>query len=207
MRTRPVIDVSELPTTVLDSRAPLWWGLIGLIAIESTMFALLAVSYFYLRGGASVWPPPRDAAHTALASVNLGLLLASLVPMVLTDRAAQRRSLRAMRGWLLVATACGLVCLVIRVFEFSTMSVRWDAHVYGSLVWTILGMHSLHLLSSNGENVLFTVLLFKGPIEEKHLLDLRLNALYWYFVVLAWVPLYAIVFLDPGIFRPGAGGV
>ncbi|HEV7518004.1 MAG TPA: hypothetical protein VGR07_17025, partial [Thermoanaerobaculia bacterium] len=52
-----VLDVSELPTVVFGSRAPLWWGLIGMIAIESTMFALLVVTYYYLRGNAQVWPP------------------------------------------------------------------------------------------------------------------------------------------------------
>jgi heme/copper-type cytochrome/quinol oxidase subunit 3 len=103
-----------------------------------------------------------------------------------------------------VTTAFSLVCLALRAVELNSLNFRWDAHAYGSIVWVIFGMHSLHLLTSNVENLLFLALLFKGPIEEKHLLDLRLNGMYWFFVVLVWIPFYIIVFLDPGIFRMGA---
>jgi cytochrome c oxidase subunit 1/cytochrome c oxidase subunit I+III len=201
---RPLIDVSELPTVAFGSRAPLWWGVAGLITIESMMFALLAACYFYLRGGASVWPPPRNVPSLSAGTWNLALLLLSLIPMHLGNRAAAARSLKGMRKWLLVTTAFSLVCLALRAVELNSLNFRWDAHAYGSIVWVIFGMHSLHLLTSNVENLLFLALLFKGPIEEKHLLDLRLNGMYWFFVVLVWIPFYIIVFLDPGIFRMGA---
>jgi len=197
------IDVSTLPTTAIGHRSPLWWGVMGMIAIESTMFALLAASYFYLRGGASVWPPPHSRLPFTLDTVNVALLLVSLFPMWKTLKAAKAGSLRGMRTWLSVATILGLSCLAIRGWEFATIGFRWDAHVYGSIVWTILGMHALHLLASNGENVIFIVLLFKGPVEEKHLVDVYLNAIYWFFVVASWLPFYAIIFLDPGVFKAG----
>jgi len=207
MRPRPVIDVSALETTAIGHRAPLWWGVMGMIAIESTMFALLAATYFYLRGNASVWPPPRNQPPLALDSVLVAVLLISVLPMWKTLKASKEGSLRGMRFWLSVATSLGLACLVIRGFEFATLGFRWDAHVYGSIVWSILGMHALHLLASNGENLLFIILLFKGPVEKKHLVDVYLNAAYWFFVVISWLPFYAIVFLDPGIFKAGPGGM
>ena len=54
MRPRPHIDVSALPTTVFGPKAPLWWGAAGLFAIESTLFALLVFTYYYLRGNESI---------------------------------------------------------------------------------------------------------------------------------------------------------
>ena len=41
------------------------------------------------------------------------------------------------------------------------------------------------------------VLLVAGTVEDKHYVDCASNAVYWYFVVAAWVPLYALVFLGP----------
>ena len=38
--------------------------------------------------------------------------------------------------------------------------------------------------------------LFK-PVEERHFLDARLDGVFWYFIVITWVPLYAVVFLVP----------
>ena len=53
-----VIDVSDLPEGTIDSRALIWWGNAWMCVIESTMFALLIGSYYYIRANQAVWPPP-----------------------------------------------------------------------------------------------------------------------------------------------------
>lgn len=197
---RPRIDVSELPTTVFGHRAPLWWGAAGAIAIETTVFALLAATYYYLRGNEAVWPPSFPPP-LGWGTAGLVVLLVSVVPMWMVEKKAEHRSLRGMRFWLLVTTALSLLALVLRVVEMGELPFRWDHHAYGSIVWTTMGMHAIHLLTGNIENLLFIALLFKGPVEEKHLLDIQLNAFYWYWVVGWWVALYAMMYLDPGVFR------
>lgn len=201
MRPRPRIDVSSLPTLAFGPRAPLWWGVASMLAIETTMFALLIATYFYLRGNESLWPPSGDPP-VGPASAGLFLMLLSVPPMVMTHRESGRgRRLKVMRFWLIVSMAIGLLALGFRIAEFGELPFRWDHHAYGSIVWTLLGMHGIHLLVSSGENLLFTALLFKGPVEEKHLLDLRLNAMYWYFVVAWGIVTYALIYLDPGVLR------
>ena len=49
MSTRAVIDVSELPHHEFDTYDPVWWGNNLLLAIETSMFAILIATYFYLR--------------------------------------------------------------------------------------------------------------------------------------------------------------
>lgn len=199
---RPRIDVSELPTTVYGHRAPLWWGVVGLIVIESMVFALMVGAYYYLRGGETVWPPPGDDPPVALPALNLIVLLASAVPMHLVVRETDRgHDLRRMRFWLLICTVMSFLFLVGRAFTISQMGFRWDSHAYGSVVWGFVALHSIHALTSVGENAVFLALLYRGPVEEKHLLDLRLNALYYYFVVASWAVLFAVIYFDSGIFR------
>jgi heme/copper-type cytochrome/quinol oxidase subunit 3 len=36
-----------------------------------------------------------------------------------------------------------------------------------------------------------------GPIEGKRFVDVSENAIYWYFVVALWVPLYVIIYWVP----------
>lgn len=201
MRKPPVIDVSGLPTFAFGPRDALWWGVVSLFAIEATVFALTLVTYFYLRGGAVEWPPPGVRMPHLLATVNLIVLLASVYPMHRANRAALKSDLKPMRTWLFVAMVLSFVALLLRAFELPGMTFRWNHHAYGSIVWTIYGLHTLHLLSSCMENLLFLALLYRGPVEDKHRLDMRLNGLYWYFVVAVWVPLYAVLFWDPGLFR------
>lgn len=201
MTPRPALDVSNLPSVVLGHRDPLWWGVIGLMAIESTVFALAAVTYFYLRGGGIVWPPPGSEMPLAIGTANLIVLLASVFPMHLVNKVGGRGEMKKARFWLIVATVFGAVSLVLRCYEFGGMTFRYNSHAYGSIVWTIFGLHTLHLLTSVGENVLFLTLLFKGPVEDKHRLDVQLNGLYWYFVVASWAFLYTFLYWDPGLFR------
>jgi len=200
MRARSALDVSHLPTVVFGSRASLWWGAVGIMAIEGTMFAIMAASYFYLRGGASVWPPT-GTLHPGLGitTLNLAILLASIVPMYFAARAAQKEDLPAVRLWLIVATVLMVAVLAVRWYILQHLTFLWNSHAYGSLVWTTAGLHTLHVLTGTIENLLFITLLTRGPVEDKHILDLRLNSLYWYFVVACWVPFYLIFFLDPGL--------
>jgi heme/copper-type cytochrome/quinol oxidase subunit 3 len=201
MTQRPALDVSDLPSVVLGHRDPLWWGVVGLMAIESTVFALTAVTYFYLRGGAVEWPPPGSEMPLAIGTANLIALLVSVLPMHLVNQAGGRGEMKKARFWLIIATTIGALSLVLRCYEFGGMTFRYNSHAYGSIVWTIFGLHTLHLITSFGENGSFLALLFKGPIEDKHRLDVRLNGLYWYFVVASWVPLYTFLYWDPGLFR------
>lgn len=198
MTRRPRIDVSALPSMAFGPKATLWWGVAAMLAIETTMFALLFATYYYLRGNEAVWPPG-GRPPIGPATVCLALLLLSVPPMILVHlESGKKRSLRRMRFWLIVSMAIGLLALIARAAEFGELPFRWDHHAYGSIVWVTLGMHAIHLIASGGENILFVALLFKGPVEERHLLDLRLNAMYWYFVVAWAVAVYALIYLDPG---------
>lgn len=200
MKPRPTLDVSDLPTVAFGARASIWWGAVGIMAIEGTMFAILAASYFYLRGNAAEWPPT-GAFHPGLGltTASLLVLLASMVPTHLAARAAHREDLTGIRRGLFVAAVLAAAFLVLQAVTLSRLTYRWDSHAYGSLVWTAAGFHTLHVLTGIVEDLLFVVLTIRGPFEDKHLVDVRVNALYGYFVALSWVPFYAIFFLDPGL--------
>ncbi|HKV12291.1 MAG TPA: cytochrome c oxidase subunit 3 [Thermoanaerobaculia bacterium] len=200
MRERPTLDVSDLPTVAFGARASIWWGAVGLMAIEGTMFAIMAASYFYLRGNAAEWPPT-GAFHPGLmlTTINLAILLGSMIPMHYAAKAAHEENLDGIRRSLIVATVLIAAVIVLRFVILSRLTYRWDSHAYGSLIWTTAGLHALHLITGLVENLLFIVLLIKGPVEDKHLVDVRVNTLYWYFVALSWVPFYVIFFLDPGL--------
>lgn len=199
-RERAVLDASQLPTVAFGPRATLWWGVVGIMVIEGMMFAIMAAAYFYLRGEALMWPPA-GVVHpgVGITTLSLAVLLASIVPAHLAARAIQREDLDGARNWFAVTVVLGVASLVLRAMVMDRFTFQWNSHAYGSLVWTTAGLHTLHLISGVVENLLFAILLHRGPVEDKHLLDARLNSLYWYFVALSWLPFYVIFFLDPGL--------
>jgi cytochrome c oxidase subunit I+III len=52
----------------------------------------------------------------------------------------------------------------------------------------------VHLITDTYDTAVLTLLLFTGPMEGQRFSDVSENALYWYFVVLAWIPIYAIIY-------------
>jgi cytochrome c oxidase subunit 3 len=194
------LDVSTLPPVAYGPRTTVWWGTVGLLAIEGTMFGLLVATYFYLRLDAARWPPGGTPAPAlGAATTNVVLLLATLAPMIVAHLAALREQRRPVWIALAVCVLAGLGSLVLRGFEFAALGCRWDSHAYGSITWTILAMHTGHLVTSTLENVLLALLMLRGPLERKHFVDANANAVYWYFVVASWVPLYLLVFWGPRI--------
>jgi len=91
----------------------------------------------------------------------------------------------------------GLAATVLRVFEFAALHTRYDSSAYGSITWTILSVHLAHLLAGMLQTLLIAMVMFVGPVEEKHYDDAGVVAVYWYFIVISWAALYVIVFIAP----------
>jgi cytochrome c oxidase subunit 3 len=191
------LDISELPSFAFSHRSLMWWGTMGVIAIEGTAFAISIVAYFYLRSHAGEWPMSTPPPALLWGTLNTVILFASLWPNQLAKRAAEKLDLRRVRFWIVVCVAFGAAFLIVRIFEFANLNVRWDRDAYGSIVWVLLGLHTAHLLTDFVDTAILAVLMHTGPIEGKRYVDVSENALYWYFVVLAWVPIYAVIYWAP----------
>ena len=192
-----VLDVSELPSYAFGHRSLMWWGTAGLIAIEGTVFALAVFAYFYVRTNVDTWPPSVPPPDLTWGTLNLVVMLASLLPNQWAKKAAEEEDLPNVRKWMAVALAIAGVFLIVRIFEFASLNCRWDTNAYGSAVWVLLGLHTVHLLTDAYDSAVLFVLTHTGPWEGKHYVDVSENSLYWYFVVIAWVPIYAIVYFAP----------
>jgi heme/copper-type cytochrome/quinol oxidase subunit 3 len=187
------IDVARLPTYVYGSRSMMWWGTMGLMLIEGTVFAITVVVYFYLRSHSQTWPINR-APELFWGTLNTLVMLASLVPNQLAKRAAEREDRQAARWWLVACLLFALAFLAVRVFEFGALNTRWDSNAYGSVVWMLLALHTTHLVTDTIDTTVLAVLMFTGPLEGKRFVDVSENAMYWYFVVGSWLPIYAVIY-------------
>jgi heme/copper-type cytochrome/quinol oxidase subunit 3 len=192
------LDVSALPPGAFGSRALTFWGTMGIVLIEGTAFGLAIGAYFYLATRAPSWPPagvsPPDLSW---GTINTVLLLASMLPNELARRAAERVDLRRVRVWMVVCLLFAIAFNTIRVFEFRHLNVWWNRGAYASVTWMLLGLHSTHIVTDFLDSVVLAVLMFVGPVEERRYVDVEENAVYWYFVVLAWLPIYGVIYWAP----------
>ena len=197
MTARPALDVSRLPAYAFGPRGLLWWGTIGIVAIEGMMFAIFIVTYFYLRIYVPKWPPNLPPPDLLYGTLNTLILLVSAVPNQWVKHAAARKDLRSVRLGLLICLALAAAFLAVRAFEFTALHCSWDTNAYGSAVWTLLGFHTFHLVTDALDTAVLTALLFTRRLTGRSFVDVDENAVYWYFVVGVWLPVYAVIYIAP----------
>lgn len=199
MSARTTIDVSSLPNHAFGSRSVMWWATLLVIMIEATVFVATIASYFYLQGNELAWPPP-DTPLPGLKwpTINTLILLVSLIPNQFVKAAAEKKEIVKVRIGMVIADLIAVAFVAVRVLEFAHLNVRWDSSAYGSITWTLLGFHTFHLVTDLFDSVVLTVLMFtRHGREPKRFVDASENCFYWYFVVISWIPIYAVLYWSP----------
>ena len=198
MSTR-LVDVSGLPTYAYSHRSIMWWGTLGMVVIEGTVFAIALVVYYYLRGLATEWPIASAPPDLLWGTTMTGLLLVSGIPNHFAKKAAEEENLRGVRIWIGVMLVFGVAALAVRAAAFPALNTHWQWNAYGSIVYALIVLHTAHLLTDFIDTVVLEVLVFTGPLNGRRFVDVSENADYWWFVVAAWLPIYFTVYLVPRI--------
>ena len=193
------LDVGALPTDAFGHRSLMWWATMCMIAIEGMAFALSISGYLYLKGRVPHWPPGLSSPGLFWGTVNVAILVVSAWPNLLARRAAERFDLSRVRLWMAVALGFALAFNVVRFLEFRHLNVRWDTNGYGSVTWLLLGLHTVHVLTDFLDSTVLAAVMFCGRLDENRFVDVSENAMYWNFVVLSWLPIYAVIYLAPRI--------
>jgi cytochrome c oxidase subunit III len=197
MTPRRTLDVSGLPDHAFGHQGLIWWGTASYMVIEGTMFVMALVAYYFLRTRVPEWPPSAPLPDPTFATIGTLLLLASMVPNQMVKSAAERLDVKRVRALMPVLLTLELGIIVVRAFEFPALGAPWDWNAYASITWLILGLHTSHLVTDFGESVVVAAVAFTGHVEPRRMVDVSENALYWYFVVFSWIPVYLTVYFAP----------
>ncbi len=197
---RREVDVAELPTVTFGPRSLMWWGTLGFMTIEGWTTAILVVSYFYLRQNFDAWPPLRTPNPSLLIpTINLLIMLVSLVPARLAADAGKRLDLAGVKRWLAVTSIVSIPIVALRWWELWALNTRWDSNAYGSAAWMIVGFHTSLLLLDVADTLGLTLFYNIREMPAKAFSDTADNSFYWYFTVGIWIPIYLIVYVGPRI--------
>jgi cytochrome c oxidase subunit III len=198
MKTRVVADLSRLPLHGMGSASVTWWGTLAFMLIEATGFALAIAVYLYLMSLAATWPIDAPRPNLLPGTLVTVMLVASVVPNYLVSQWAERQDLRKVQIGMVVMSMLGIAPLVVRGFEFPALNVDWDSNAYGSIVWILLGLHTTHIITDLADTVVLAALMFTRHADNpRRFGDVQDNAMYWNFVVVAWLPLYGCIYWIP----------
>ncbi len=198
---RVAADVADLPTVTFGQRGLLWWGTLFFCIIEGWTLAIIVGAYYYVRQGSANWPPvDTPLPSLGVGTIQLVVMLVSLIPIYLADRAARRLDKPTVRLWLTVASVLLIAIAVLRWFEFWSLNVRWDTNAYGSAEWNVLGWHATLIAVELGELIGMAAVMYRANVPVKYMSDTADLALYYYYLILVWVPLYVIAYWVPRMF-------
>jgi heme/copper-type cytochrome/quinol oxidase subunit 3 len=121
----------------------------------------------------------------------------SSLTMVLAVNAAIRGDRQRMRLWLVATAVQGALFLGGQVYEFTEFyreGLGYTANVSASSFYTLTGFHGAH--------VLVGLIMLLSAVAYSLRRELRAEAvevlgLYWHFVDIVWVVIFAIVYLIP----------
>lgn len=191
------LALKPLPVGSVGRLSSGWWGMLALIATESSLFAYLLFSYFYVASQAVPPWPPGGVPALGIALPNTVLLLASSACVAWAERGVRRNRRRLAAAGASAALVLGIAFVALQALEWSHQRARPASGVYGSLYFTITGFHIAHVIV--GLLVLlalvgWTALGYFGAARHS---VFSIGALYWHFVDVVWLAVFATLYLSP----------
>ncbi|PWU01053.1 MAG: hypothetical protein C5B51_23725 [Terriglobia bacterium] len=198
MSERRTLDVSGLPPYEISNQAPLFWGQVLMCLIEGTLLCMLIATYFYLRLGIDVWPGPGvHPPGLTLSSWALIPLVASCVGSYLASEAAKKDSRSGMLLGMGLNLSLAVIFLVLRALDWNSLNFTWASDAHGSIVWTILFLHSYDIVADILMTAVLIVIVASGRYGPRQRIGVHVDSVLWYFLVGIWIPLYGVVYWAP----------
>lgn len=155
---------------------------------ESLIFGLFLSSRVFLEGLSR-----EELDQVQGLMITVILLISSVTAF--TAEVAISRGNRALCGWMLLATILlGVVFAGGVAYEWSIAHFSRE-EAFGTVFFTMTGMHALHVLSGIAMLAMALALLLKGKFDKGDYWGIEGTVKYWHFVDLVWVFYYPMLYL------------
>lgn len=198
MITSRTLDLGHLRPYDISNKAPLWWGQLLLCVIEGSMFFILIAMYFYMRLSVDVWPPPgTQLPHLLWPTLALIPLLLSAGGSYWASEGAKKNDRMAMLVGMIGNVALAIAFLALRLVEWSTFNFTWKTDAHGTIVWSILFLHTLDTVADLIYTIVLIIIIASGRYGQKQRIGVHVDSVVWYFIVAIWIPLYGVIYWGP----------
>lgn len=193
------------------------WGKVMMwvfLVSDTFIFSLFLIGYMNVRISATeAWPLTSEVFALVVGGEHIPLLLIAIMTFILiTSSGTMAMAVNtAYQGnknatfWLMIATAAlGASFVGMQAYEWTKLIVEegirpWSnplgAAQFGSTFFMITGFHGLHV---TGGVIYLTIVAIKvklGHYDKKGFQIVEITGLYWHFVDLVWVFIFAFFYL------------
>jgi cytochrome c oxidase subunit 3 len=196
---------------------PIHWGKLMMwifLLGDTFIFSMFLVGYMVVRISATdPWPDTTEIFAMTVAGTHLPLLLIAIMTFILiTSSGTMAMAVNyAYRGdrkktviFMALTALMGLTFVSMQAYEWSKLILHdgvrpWGnplgAAQFGAVFFMITGFHGMHVLGGVIYLAIVASKVYKGHYEKKGYTIVEITGLYWHFVDLVWVFIFAFFYL------------
>ena len=202
---------SDKQTFVMPwGKAMMWIFLLS----DTFIFTCFLTGYMHVRMSTPVpWPNPSEVFALTMFGHHIPLILIAIMTFVLITSSGTmalavnygyRRNRARATSLMLITAAFGAVFVGMQAFEWTKLIVDegirpWGnpmgAQQFGAAFFMITGFHGLHVSAGVVYLVIVAMKVWRGDYEQKGYEIVEITGLYWHFVDLVWVFIFAFFYL------------
>ena len=191
-------------------KAMMWIFLLS----DTFIFSCFLTGYMHVRMSTTVpWPNPSEVFALTIFGQHIPLVLIAIMTFVLITSSGTmamavnfgyRRNRGRTTALMLITAAFGAVFVGMQAFEWTKLIVDegvrpWSnpmgAEQFGAAFFMITGFHGLHVSAGVVYLVIVAMKVWRGDYEQRGYEIVEITGLYWHFVDLVWVFIFAFFYL------------
>ena len=175
-------------------------GMWVFLGSECLLFGGLISTYMLYKNTALKGPRPHDLYDIPFTSVSSFVLLMSSMTMVLALSAIQRGDHQRCRLWLATTALLGATFISGQVYEFTSFvkeGMGYTTNTAASAFYTLTGFHGVHVTVGIIMLLSLVSLSLRGRLPQEKAEVVEIAGLYWHFVDVVWIVIFAVVYLIP----------
>lgn len=194
----PVAHIQHDTNTGISNTKLAMWLFLG---SECLLFGGLLTTYLIYKDPLPGQGPTReDVFDIPFTSASSFVLLMSSLTMVLAVAAIERGDHHRLRVWIGATAVLGATFIAGQVYEFTAFyneGLGYTTSRFSSAFYSLTGFHGVHV--TVGIIMLMSLLLMslRGNLPEHRSETVEIVGLYWHFVDVVWILIFAVVYLIP----------
>ncbi len=187
----------HVTSTGISNEKLAMWVFLG---SDCLLFGALISTYMLVRRNVGDGPGPEEIFDIPFTSVSSFVLLMSSLTIVLAITALQRGDVARNRLWLGATAMLGSVFIAGQVYEFTSFvreGLGYTTSQFSSGFYTLTGFHGVHVSLGIVMLVVLLVLSLRGQLGQDKAEAVEIVGLYWHFVDIVWILIFAVVYLIP----------
>ena len=171
-------------------------GMLLFIASEIMLFGSFFTAYFFVRVvNGFAWPPHGFGLPRYVAGINTAILVTSSFTMHWALQSIRRNNRAGLQAGLVLTFLMGLTFLLTQFIEYARVGFAPHDNAFTTIFFCLTGLHGAHVFVGLTILLFATIRAFRGHFDSEHYHGVELPGIYWHFVDVMWIVVFATVYI------------